>query len=75
MSSSYDLWVDFASMDDDGTLWTSFANVQSGRKFFPHDIVVVGSEDARPARAEVLVVDTDGITLKLLVDGEAAKTA
>jgi hypothetical protein len=60
MDDSYDLWVDFASMADDGTLWSQSSNLRPGLRVSPGDVVTVGSEDAVPARARVISIDIDG---------------
>jgi hypothetical protein len=69
MNDAYDLWVEFASMANDGTLWTQSSNLRSGLRVAPGDVVTVGSEDAVPARARVISVDIGGgIVLKVIGD-------
>jgi hypothetical protein len=72
MDDSYDLWVDFASMANDGTLWTQSSNLRPGLRVVPGDVVTVGSEDAVPARARVISVDIGGATVVKVIGDEAA---
>lgn len=72
MNDSYDLWVDFASMADDGTLWTRASNLRPGLRVSPGDVVIVGSEDAVPARAQVISVDIDGAIVVKVIGEETA---
>jgi hypothetical protein len=71
MANHYDLWVDFASMADDGTLWTQSANLRRGLRVAPGDVVRVGSEDAVPARAQVISVEGGAIVVKIIDDETA----
>lgn len=68
MDDSYDLWVDFASMMDDGTLWTQSSHLRPGLRVAPGDVITVGSEDAVPAQARVVSVDGDAIVVKVIGD-------
>jgi hypothetical protein len=68
MDDGYDLWVDFAGMANDGTLWSQSSNLRSGRRISPGDVITVGSEDAVPARAQVISVDIGGIVVKVVSD-------
>lgn len=67
-----DLWVDFASMADDGTLWTQSSNLRPGLSVSPGDVITVGSEDAVPARAQVISVDIGGAIVVKVVGDEAS---
>jgi hypothetical protein len=68
----YDLWVDFASMAGDGTLWTRSSHLRPGLRVSPGDVVIVGSEDAMPARARVISVDSDGALVVKMIGDEAS---
>lgn len=59
--SEYDLWVDFMRMRDDGRLRTRLRHAR--RDFIPvaGNYVIVGCEDADPAVAQTLSVDSDGV--------------
>jgi hypothetical protein len=72
MDDGYDLWVDFASMADDGSLWTQSSNLRPGLQVSPGDVVIVGSEDAVPARARVISVDIAGAIVVKVIGDEAA---
>jgi hypothetical protein len=72
MDDGYDLWVDFASMADDGTLWTQSSNLRPGLQLSPGDVVIVGSEDAVPARAQVISVDIGGAIVVRVIGDEVA---
>lgn len=64
---AYDIWVDFMTMRDDGTLVAHASDVRGGRRVNVGDVVTVGSEDSKPANAQVLQVDIDGrIIVKVL---------
>lgn len=71
----YDLWVDFAAMSDDGIAWTHAANLRRGLRVSPGDVVTVGSDDAVPARAQVISVDIGGAIVVRLVGDEPAAAA
>ncbi|MGH8974610.1 MAG: hypothetical protein ACRD0C_15595 [Acidimicrobiia bacterium] len=73
MVGAYDLWVDFASMADDGTLWSQSSNLRPGLRVTPGDVITAGSEDAVPARAQVISVEERAVVVK--VTGDAAATA
>jgi hypothetical protein len=66
-----DLWVDFASMANDGTLWSRSSNLRPGLRVSPGDVIVVGSEDAVPARAQVITVDIGGAIVVKVIGDEA----
>lgn len=68
---TYDLWVDFMAMADDGTLLARTEDLREGLRVTAGDVVTVGSEDAAPAKAQVLTVDIDGtICLRVLGPSE-----
>jgi len=57
---SYDLWVDFQRMQDDGRLLARARNARPGLHLDAGMHVVVGCEDAEPAVARVEAVTADG---------------
>lgn len=62
-----DLWVDFQRMQDDGRLLARARNVRLGVTLVAGGYLVVGSEDAEPAVAQVLAVTAEGsIELRVL---------
>ena len=76
MDDPCDLWVDFASMADDGTLWSQSSYLRPGRRVTPGDVIFVGSEDAVAARAQVISVDVgDAIVVKVVADEAPARSA
>ena len=72
MDDGYDLWVDFASMADDGTLWSHSSDLRPDLRVSPGDVITVGSEDAVPARAQVISVDINGVIVVKVVGDEAS---
>ena len=72
MDDGYDLWVDFASMADDGTLWSQSSNLRPGLRVSPGDVITVGSEDAVPAHGQVISVDINGAIVVKVVGNEAS---
>ena len=74
MDDGYDLWVDFASMADDGTLWSQSSNLRLGLRVTPGGVITAGSEDAVPARAQVISVDING-AIAVRVVGAVASIA
>ena len=65
--SDYDLWVDFTRLEDDGRLRARQRNARPGFVPIVGAHVVVGSEDADSAVAEILSVeDRDGIEVQVL---------
>jgi hypothetical protein len=71
---SYDLWVDFAGMANDGTIWSQSSDLRPGLRVSPGDVIVVGSEDAVPARAQVITVDIGGAIVVKVIGDEATVT-
>lgn len=68
--ATFDIWVDFMSMTDDGGLGTRTSDVRPGFEPVPGRYAIVGSEDADPAVARIITVDVErGIQLEVL-DGD-----
>jgi hypothetical protein len=59
--AAYDLLVDFMRMDDDGTLTARAEDLRPGLRVNIGDVIVVGSEDAIPAEAQVVRLDISGL--------------
>lgn len=67
----YDLWVDFMTMRNDGTLLAYADDLRDGLRVNVGEIVTVGSEDAIPAEAQVVQVDIgERIVVKVLAVAE-----
>ncbi len=63
----YDIWVDFMTMRNDGRIWTRMSDVRTGFVPVAGQYVVLGCEDADPAVAQIVSVDTEeGIHLRVL---------
>ena len=64
---NYDLSVDFMDMTNDRRLWTRLADARPGFVAVAGRYVVVGSDDADNAVAQILSVDISGrIELEIL---------
>lgn len=64
---SFDLWVDFQRMQDDGRLLARARNARPGLTLIAGMYLVIGCEDVDSAVAQVLGVTADGsIELHLL---------
>lgn len=64
---SFDLWVDFQRMQDDGRLLARARNARPGLILMAGMHIVVGCEDAEPAVAHVISVTADGsVELRVL---------
>lgn len=66
---TYDLWVDFQRMNDDGRLPARARNSRSNAPLVVGSYIVVGSEDAEPAVARILAVDPAGAIQLQVLDG------
>ena len=66
---SYDLWVDFQRMHDDGRLLARARNAEPGVVLMPGAYIVVGCEDAEPAVAQILTASADGSLELRVLDG------
>ena len=69
---SYDIWVDFQRMQDDGRLLARARNARSGTAIVAGGHVLVGCEDAEPAVAQVLSVSADGAIELMVLPGAAS---
>lgn len=65
---SYDIWVDFMKMRNDGTLVARESDVVGGRRVTAGDVVTVGSEDSLPAKAKVMSIDVSGAIVLQVLD-------
>lgn len=70
--TTYDLWVDFQRMQDDGRLLARARNARAGLTITAGVHVIVGCEDAEPAVAQVLSVSADGSIELRVLPGTAA---
>ena len=57
---TYDIWVDFQRMADDGRLLARARNARPDLVILAGNYLVVGCEDADPAVAQVMSVTADG---------------
>jgi hypothetical protein len=65
--TKYDIAVDFMDMTNDGRLWTRLVDVSDGFVPVAGQYAIVGCEDAEPAVARIISVDSErGITLQVL---------
>ncbi len=63
----YELTVDFMDMTNDRRLWTRLKDARPGFLAIAGRYVLIGSEDADPAVAEIVSVNADGhIELEVL---------
>lgn len=69
----FDLWVDFQRMQDDGRLLARARNARSGLTLVAGSYIVVGSEDAEPAVAQVLTVTAEGSVELRVLPGTVAE--
>lgn len=60
---AWDLWVDYHRTGGDGLTHTNLRNVRPGVALAPGVHVVVGSEEAEPAVAQVVTVKPGGVVL------------
>jgi hypothetical protein len=58
-------------MANDGTLWSRSSNLRPGLRVSPGDVIVVGSEEAVAARAQVITVDIGGAIVVKVIGDEA----
>ncbi|MDP8974510.1 MAG: hypothetical protein M3N45_15415 [Actinomycetota bacterium] len=59
MNTDHDLWVDFTRMRDDGRVLTRLRDAKRGFVPIAGSYVTVGCEDAEPAVARILWVDSE----------------
>lgn len=57
---TYDIWVDFQRMQDDGRLLARARNARPDLTVIAGSYVLIGCEDAEAAVAHVLAVSADG---------------
>lgn len=69
--TAWDLWVDYHRTDGDGLTHTHLEDVESDIEIVPGVYVVVGNEEADPAVAEVVSVESNGIVLLRVLPGPA----
>lgn len=69
---TYDIWVDFQRMLDDGRLLARSRNARPGFTVTAGAYVLVGCEDAEPAVAHVLAVSADGSVELQILPGPVA---
>lgn len=68
---TYDIWVDFQRMRDDGHLLARTRNARPGLTIIAGSYLLVGCEDAEPAVAHVLSVSADGSVELRVLPGSA----
>lgn len=66
---AWDLWVDFMRTDENRLTHASMSNARPALTLHVGDHIVVGNEDADPAVARVVSIDTDGIILLAVLPG------
>jgi len=65
----WDLWVDYHRTDGDRLTHTHVRNAEPGVDLAPGEHVVVGSEEAAPAVAEVVTIKPTGVVLVRVLPG------
>lgn len=65
----WDLWIDYHRRDGDGLTHVSTKDLAAGVQAVPGTILIVGSEDADPAVADVASIDEDGVMLVRVFPG------
>lgn len=65
---TYDVWVDFMTMDDDGTVVAHADDVRPGLRVNVGDVVGAGSEDSKTLKARVMRVDINGTVVLEVID-------
>ncbi len=68
---TYDMWVDFQRVQDDGRLLTRTRNARPGLTITAGMYLLVGCEDAEPAVAQVVAVTADGSVELQVLPGAA----
>jgi hypothetical protein len=58
-------------MANDGTIWSQSSDLRPGLRVSPGDVIVVGSEDVVPARAQIITVDIGGAIVVKVIGDEA----
>jgi hypothetical protein len=67
--ASWDLWLDFHRRDADGLTHGNVRNARAEVTLEPGRHVVVGNEEADPAVAEVVRVESNGVVLVRVLPG------
>jgi hypothetical protein len=70
-SVSWDLWVDYLRTDGDGLTHTRVKDLERPIDLRPGIFVIVGNEEADPAVAQVVAVESDGLVLVRVFPGPA----
>jgi len=70
---TYDIWVDFQRVQDDGHLLTRTRNARPGLTITAGMYLLVGCEDAEPAVAQVACVTAEGSVELLILPGAATE--
>ena len=68
---TYDMWVDFQRMHDDGRLLARTRNARPGLTIAAGMYLLVGCEDADPAVAQVTSITADGSVELQVLPGAA----
>ena len=68
---TWDLWVDFHIVDNDGLTCASTRDARPGVDLHPGGYVVVGNEDADAAVAQVVSIGESGLVLLRVLPGQA----
>ncbi len=69
MSVHWDLWVDYHRTDGTGLTHTRTEDLERPLELRRGMFVVVGNEEAEPAVAEVVAVESDGLVLVRVLPG------
>lgn len=68
---TYDIWVDFQRIQDDGRLLARARNARPGLTITADMYLLVGCEEAEPAVAQVAAVTADGSVELQVLPGAA----
>jgi hypothetical protein len=68
---TYDMWVDFQRIQDDGRLLARTRNARPGLTITAGMYLLVGCEDAEPSVAQVVSVTADGSVELQVLPGTA----
>ena len=67
----WQLWVDFHRVDRDGLTHAHVDDLAEGVTPSPGAYLIVGDDDADPAVAEVVSIESDGVILLRVLPGHA----
>lgn len=70
---TYDVWVDFQRMQDDGRVLSRTRNARPGLAIMAGMYLLVGCEDAEPSVAQVTCVTSDGSVELQVLPGAATE--